>query len=160
LISLITPGSRFLKSSNQKNHQLIPQFIVKLIIITKNIHSGYFKKSKEPTVLMKEPAKTHISRNYNRRVFDPPPTVFWYPDNTVGHMVKYFIVVGVKKVTPFYSGEKGKRKKVKLMMMLVWESSNNSKWGIWAVVDKTLPSLLATHTHTQSETSGAHSPTM
>jgi hypothetical protein len=27
-------------------------------------------------------------------------------------------------------------------MMLVWESSN-SKWGIWAVVDKTLPSLLA-----------------
>jgi hypothetical protein len=70
------------------------------------------------------------------------------------------IVVGVKKVTPFYSGEKGKRKKVKLMMMLVWESSNNSKWGIWAVVDKTLPSLLATHTHTQSETSGAHSPTM
>jgi hypothetical protein len=46
------------------------------------------------------------------------------------------------------------------MMLLVWESSSNSKWGIWAVVDKTLPSLLAIITTTQSETSGAHSATM
>jgi len=41
-----------------------------------------------------------------------------------------FIVVGVKKVPHFTPG---KMKKVKVMMMLVWESSN-SKWGIWAVV--------------------------
>jgi hypothetical protein len=49
----------------------------------------------------------------------------------------------VKKVTPFYSGKKGK--KVKVMMMLVCGNLVTTvNGGIWGVVDKTLPSLLAT----------------
>lgn len=60
---------------------------------------------------MKEPAKTHISRNYNRRVFDPPPNRFLVPAQHCWAHGDIFIVVGVKKGHPILL--RGKRKKEK-----------------------------------------------
>ncbi len=126
LILLITPRFQTLEIIKSKEPP-IPEFI-ETITINKEQPFWVFQKSqKNPRFSWKNQQKPtglwavlslfflfgggggggiwdQGSKTYNRRVFGgPPPTIFWYPPNTVGHMV------GVKKVTPFYSGEKGKR---------------------------------------------------